>query len=318
MFPLIARNDKEDGRVVRVMKAFLVPILLFVFFAAGCAHGPEPAPSAASPAAPSQDRQVMVVSDPVQAPPPSPAMPVKSETKSAVDDYADIDVPDKASEEARPEIADPLEPFNRAMFQFNDKLYFWVLKPVAQGYGKVVPEAARVSVNNFFANLSFPVRFVNCLLQANFAGAATELGRFTINTLWGIGGLLDPAASKEINLLKQDEDFGQTLGFYGWGQGFYLNWPVFGPSSPRDTVGLIGDGFLKPSNYLSPWYASTGAWAYDKVNDNSLRIGDYESLKEAAIDPYVAIRDAYVQYRLKQVNRKGGSVPAEDSGSSKK
>lgn len=83
-------------------------------------------------------------------------------------------------------------------------------------------------------------------------------------------------------------------------------------------MGLVGDRFLTPYNYLSPWYASWGAWGYEKVNDTSLRIGDYESLKEAAIDPYVAIRDAYVQYRLKQVKRKGGSVPAEDSGSPKK
>ncbi len=300
------------------MKTYSFPVLLFVFFAAGCAHGPDPAPSPASPAASSQARQTIVVSDPVQVPAPSPEMQVKSETKSVVDDYADIDVSEKASEEARPEIADPLEPFNRAMYHFNDKLYFWVLKPVAQGYGKVVPEAARISVGNFFSNLAFPIRFVNCLLQANFEGAATELGRFTVNTLWGIGGIMDPAASKDINLLKQDEDFGQTLGAYGLGQGFFINWPVFGPSSPRDTVGLVGDGFLTPSNYLSPWYASTGAWGYEKVNDTSLKIGDYESLKEAAIDPYVAIRDAYVQYRLKQVNRKGGSAPAEDSGLPKK
>ena len=301
--------------MVRVMKAFSFPVLLFVLVAAGCAHGPEPAPAAPSPAA---APQALVAADSVPIPPPPPGIPVKSETRGAADEYGDIDVSEKAGEEARPEIADPLEPFNRAMYHFNDKLYFWVLKPVAQGYGKVVPEPARIGVSNFFANLAFPIRFVNCLLQANFAGAATELGRFTVNTLWGIGGIMDPAVSKEINLSKQDEDFGQTLGAYGVGQGFFINWPVFGPSSPRDTVGLVGDRFLTPYNYLSPWYASWGAWGYEKVNDTSLRIGDYESLKEAAIDPYVAIRDAYVQYRLKQVKRKGGSVPAEDSGSPKK
>ena len=144
----------------------------------------------------------------------------------------------------------PLEPFNRAMYHFNDKLYFWLLKPVAQGYGKVVPEAARVGVSNFFANLAFPIRFVNCLLQANFEGAAAELGRFTVNTLWGVGGFLDPASSKDINLSKQDEDFGQTLGAYGLGQGFFINWPIFGPSSPRDTVGA-GWGWIPYSLHLS-------------------------------------------------------------------
>jgi len=296
------------------MKAFSFSVLLFVFFAVGCAHSPEPAASLAPPVAPSQARQVMAVSDSVQTP---PEMPVKAETKN-VDDYGDIEVLEKVSEEAKGEIADPLEPFNRAMYHFNDKLYFWVLKPVAQGYGKVVPEAARVSVSNFFANLAFPIRFVNCLLQANFGGAAAELGRFTVNTLWGIGGFLDPASSKDINLSKQDEDFGQTLGTYGLGQGFFINWPLFGPSSPRDTVGLVGDAFLTPSSYLSPWYAGAGTRGYDMVNGTSLKIGDYESLKEAAIDPYVAIRDAYVQYRLKKVNRKGGNTPAEDSGLPKK
>jgi phospholipid-binding lipoprotein MlaA len=299
------------------MKAFSFPVLLFVFFAAGCAHSPDPAASLAPPVSPPQAQQVLVTADPVQIPLIPPEMPVKSETRN-VDDYGDVEVPEKAGEEAKAEIADPLEPFNRAMYHFNDKLYFWVLKPVAQGYGKVVPEAARVSVNNFFANLAFPIRFVNCLLQANFGGAAEELGRFTINTIWGVGGFLDPAASKDINLSKQDEDFGQTLGSYGIGQGFYINWPLFGPSSPRDTVGLVGDAFLTPSTYLSPWYAGAGTRVYDTVNDTSLKIGDYESLKGAAIDPYVAIRDAYVQSRLKKVNRKGGNTPAEDSGLLKK
>jgi len=299
------------------MKAFSFSVLLFVLFAAGCAHSPDPAASLAPPIAPPQVQQVLVVSDSVQIPPPPPEMQVKSETKN-VDDYGDIEVLEKVSEEAKDEIADPLEPFNRAMYHFNDKLYFWVLKPVAQGYRKVVPEAARVCVSNFFANLAFPIRFVNCLLQANFEGAASELGRFTVNTLWGIGGILDPASSKDINLSKRDEDFGQTLGVYGLGQGFFIYWPLFGPSSPRDTVGLIGDTFLNPYSYLSPWYASTGTWVYEKMNDTSLKIGDYESLKGAAIDPYVAIRDAYVQYRLKKINRKGGNTPTEDSGLPKK
>jgi phospholipid-binding lipoprotein MlaA len=299
------------------MKAFSFPVLLFVFFVAGCAHSPDPVASLGPPVAPPQARQVMVVSDSVQIPPLPAEMPVTSETKN-VDDYGDIEVLDKVGEEAKSEIADPLEPFNRAMYHFNDKLYFWVLKPVAQGYGKVVPEAARVGVGNFFANLAFPIRFVNCLLQANFKGAAAELGRFTVNTLWGVGGFLDPASSEDINLSKQDEDFGQTLGTYGLGQGFFIIWPLFGPSSPRDTVGLVGDAFLTPSTYFSPWYAGAGTRVYDKVNDTSLKIGDYESLKEAAIDPYVAIRDAYVQYRLKKVNRKAGDTPAEDSGLPKK
>jgi len=293
------------------MKTFSFPVLLLAFFVTGFAFDPDLVFSAvSSPHAPVP--QVVLIADSGQIPPPS-AEAVESNADPA-DDYGDIDVPEKAAEEAKPEIADPLEPFNRAMYHFNDKLYFWVLKPVAQGYGKVVPEVARISVSNFFSNLAFPIHFVNCLLQANFDSAATELGRFMINTLWGIGGLLDLASRKDVNLPKQNEDFGQTLGVYGLGQGFFIIWPVFGPSSLRDTVGLAGDAFLIPYNYLNPWYAGAGIKAYDRVNDTSLRIGDYESLKEAAIDPYVAIRDVYVQYRLKKVKQKGGNVSSEHLG----
>ena len=207
-------------------------------------------------------------------------------------------------------ISDPIEPFNRGMYHFNDKLYFWVLKPVAQGYNMIIPEVARVSVQNFFSNLAFPIRFVNCLLQADFKCTATELGRFTINTIWGIGGILDPASRKELNLQKQDVDFGQTLGVYGVGHGFYIMWPILGPSSPRDSVEIIGEYFLYPVSYIGPWYLWLAVRSYQEVNDTSLRIGDYESLKEAAIDPYIAIRDAYVQYRQKKVKERGSRTKA--------
>jgi phospholipid-binding lipoprotein MlaA len=247
----------------------------------------------------------MAASPPVEQPvraapaPPSKAEKGKMDGQDELGDFKeDAQESDKAK---RVEIADPLEPFNRAMYEFNDKMYFWVLKPVARGYSTVVPEKARVGVDNFLSNMKFPIRFINSLLQADFGAAATEVGRFMVNTIWGIGGLLDPASGNQINLAKQDRDFGQTLGVYGVGQGFYINWPILGPSSPRDTVGLAGDYFLQPSAYLDPWTIWLGIKAYEKVNSTSLVIGDYESLKEAAIDPYVAIRDAYVQYRLKKV-----------------
>ncbi len=231
--------------------------------------------------------------------PPSPDTSDKQKTKSlaAGEDlsYLEENEPQKA------EIADPLEPFNRAAYHFNDKLYFWLLKPAAKGYGWVVPENARVSVKNFFSNIAFPVRFVNCLLQADIGGATTELGRFLVNTIWGIAGFLDPASSKDLQLRKQEADFGQTLGVYGLGQGFFINWPLLGPSSARDTVGILGDTFLQPLSYVNPGDAALGARAYDRVNSVSLSLGDYETLKEAAIDPYVALRDAYVQYRQKKV-----------------
>ena len=212
-------------------------------------------------------------------------------------------------------IADPIEPFNRAMFYFNDKLYFWVLKPVAQGYDKVVPEAPRVGVNRFFSNLKFPIRFVSRLLRADFSGATTELGRFAVNTVWGVGGLLDPASSKQLNIPKKEADLGQTLGVYGLGQGFYIVWPILGPYSARDSIEIVGDYFLYPVSYITPWYDRLAVSVFEKVNYTSLRIGDYESLKEAAIDPYVALRDAYAQYRQKMVEAaRGKQTPPKPRG----
>jgi phospholipid-binding lipoprotein MlaA len=340
------------------MKSLSIPLLLVVFLTLGCAHGshpissPEPIPASAQPGL------ITVGSNAAEVLPKSPEVLVAAGSESpgseikydapgtavkeemattsdqqtpsvipepsaasnnTIDKDGNLDFKEEGGEEEKEGIADPLEPFNRAMYHFNDKLYFWVLKPLAQGYQKVVPEVARVGVSNFFTNLASPIRFVNCLLQGNFRGAASELGRFAVNTLWGIGGLLDLASSEELKLSKQDGDFGQTLGVYGLGQGFYIHWPILGPSSPRDTIGKVGDFFLYPLTYLTAsWETFAGIWIYDKVNATSLSIGDYESLQEAAIDPYVAVRDAYVQYRLKKVNRKGGNTPSENSGLPKK
>jgi phospholipid-binding lipoprotein MlaA len=246
---------------------------------------------------------------------PETAAPAEKSAQpdSVTGDYdASADYVEEGGDQEKGRIADPLEPFNRAVYHFNDKLYFWVLKPVAQGYKAIVPEFARIGVNNFFTNIAFPIRFVNCLLQANFNGAGRELGRFMLNTTAGIGGLFDPASHPDVNIAKQDEDFGQTLGVYGLGQGVYINWPILGPSSPRDTLGLVGDYFLHPFFYYDgPWLISWELRGYEKVNDTSLRIGDYEALKGAAIDPYVAIRDAYVQYRWKKVKMRR-AAPIEE------
>jgi phospholipid-binding lipoprotein MlaA len=300
-----------------VMKHGLIPFIFGIFLALGCPQGSLLA-SELSGATPLQNRPVTTIAAAEPIPSSPPETTAKSGTEN-LDDYQDLDDLDQGPAEEKADIADPLEPFNRAMYHFNDKMYFWVLKPVAQGYGKVVPEVARVSVNNFYTNLLSPVRFVNCLLQANLKDAATELGRFLINTIWGVGGLLDPAAGKEIDLAKKDKDFGQTLGIYGVGQGFYINWPILGPSSPRDTIGTVGDLFFSPTFYFGDWTIWAGTKLHDKVNDTSLKIGDYESLKGAAIDPYVAIRDAYVQYRLKMIKQKGtASGPSQDVKSKEK
>jgi phospholipid-binding lipoprotein MlaA len=174
-----------------------------------------------------------------------------------------------------------------------------VLKPVATGYKTVVPEEARVCVRNFFNNLAFPVRFVNNVFQGKFFGAFEETCGFLVNSTVGLGGLADVA--KAIDLKRHDEDLGQTLAVYGSGPAFYINWPFFGPSTLRDTIGGVGDAFLDPLSYIGEYWYSPGARAFNVVNETSLRIGDYESLKKAALDPYVALRDAYYQNRLSKI-----------------
>lgn len=210
-------------------------------------------------------------------------------------------VPEETIEETpAAAIADPLEPVNRAVFTFNDKAYFWVMKPIARGYGAIVPQGARVSVRNFFSNLATPVRFANNLLQGKLKGAGTELVRFVVNSTIGIGGLFDPARTR-FDIRKRDEDLGQTLGRYGLGQGLYIVWPILGPSSARDTVGLVGDYFADPLSYIGDPAVEAGVRAGKTENEISLSIGDYEDLKKSTLDPYVAVRDAYIQNRARKV-----------------
>jgi len=198
--------------------------------------------------------------------------------------------------------SDPLEPINRVFYHFNDKVYFWVLKPVSQGYAYVIPEEVRICVRSFVKNLLAPVRIVNNLLQGKVVNGGVEASRFVVNSTIGIIGLADPAKD-ELGLFPKDEDLGQTLGVYGLGEGIYICWPFFGPSNVRDSLGMAGDFFLSPVSYLtwSDQGAGVAVQAGREVNDTSLTLGDYEDFKEAAIDPYVALRDAYRQYRQKKI-----------------
>jgi len=213
------------------------------------------------------------------------------------------DQEEPTEEEEGPQIADPLAPWNKTMYHVNDKFYFWILKPVTQGYSAVVPEGMRVSFSNFYENVTTPIRFVNSLLQLKIKSAGNELIRFVANTLFGVAGFGDFAKEK-MDIKRHDEDLGQTFAHYGIGHGFYIVWPILGPSSLRDSVGFIGDRFLHPFSYIETGDASlevtAGTYAHEQVNDTSFHIGEYEDLKKAAIDPYISIRDAYVQHRQKK------------------
>lgn len=199
-------------------------------------------------------------------------------------------------------VKDPLEPMNRAFFHFNDKLYFWVLKPVSQGYTYFIAEDVRLCVRSFLKNLLAPVRIVNNLLQGKVANSGTESARFVINSTLGVAGLADPAKN-EFGLHPKEEDLGQTMGSYGFEEGIYICWPFWGPSNVRDTIGMAGDFFLSPVSYLSWSEPGVGVLVQvgREVNNTSLTLGDYEDFKESAIDPYIALRDAYRQYRHKKI-----------------
>jgi phospholipid-binding lipoprotein MlaA len=234
--------------------------------------------------------------------PVEPLFSAKQEDEAT--QITDENTPSKSSEIEEPVegIADPLEPVNRAFFHFNDKLYFWVLKPIATGYKAVIPEDGRVGVQNFFSNLTTPARLVNCLLQARLKGAGNEALRFLLNTTLGMAGFLD-LAKTELKIRKQEADFGQTLGVWGMGPAFYINWPILGPSTLRETVGYVGDFFLDPRTYLPNRPIFYVVRPVELVNETSLTLGEYENLKKAALDPYIALREAYHQYRQNKIKK---------------
>jgi len=235
-----------------------------------------------------------------------PVMVAQADTQTATDadqgydeEWLMEDLGEEGEDSAQ--IADPLEPLNRVIFEINDKLYFIVLRPVATGYSFIVPEPTREAIGNFFTNLGYPIRLVSSLLQGKGEKAWLETQKFLVNTTGGLLGFINLAEISDDKFQISGEDLGQTFGYWGAGHGFYLVLPVFGPSSLRDGLGRVGDYFIDPLNYLEPEEYRWGLTAVDVINSESLRLGDYEDIREAAIDPYTAFKDLYVQYRKAQV-----------------
>jgi phospholipid-binding lipoprotein MlaA len=199
---------------------------------------------------------------------------------------------------------DPLEPMNRVFFEINDKLYFWVVKPVRIGYSAVLPEGVRQCFQNFFENVSSPVSLINNLLQGQFEDAGVVFSRFLINSTLGVYGFGDPA-SVSFGLTPRPTDFGETLGVYGIGEGVYLYWPFIGPSNIRDTVGMAGDVAMHPVSYMELTWEEAGTYyVVTKINAQSLQPAVYEDFKKLSLDPYVAIRQAYFEFRQGKIEKK--------------
>ncbi len=189
---------------------------------------------------------------------------------------------------------DPWESFNRGMYRFNDALDRAVAKPVAKAYVKYVPETIRIGVSNFFSNLETPTVLINDALQGKFLAAASDLGRFALNTTLGLGGILDPATS--AGLAHNDEDFGQTLGKWGVHPGPFLELPLFGPSDVRDAPARVVDTYTNPRQYIKNNYIKYGLYLPDLTDRRAQLLSLDDTLKNA-YDPYAFVRDAYLQRR---------------------
>jgi len=189
---------------------------------------------------------------------------------------------------------DPWERVNRTTFKVNTALDHAIARPVARGYKKVVPEPVRNSVSNFMDNLFYPVTMANDLLQLKFKGFGQDTGRFLLNTTVGVGGLFDPAS--QVGLQKNNEDLGQTLGYWGVKSGPYLMIPILGPSDVRDGIGRVGDGFLSPLSYVDNNWIRYGIYGAGVV-DIRYRLLPQDHLLDESYDPYSFLRNAYLQRR---------------------
>lgn len=202
---------------------------------------------------------------------------------------------------------DPLEPMNRAFYSFNDGVDKAVLKPVAEGYRAVLPSFARTGVSNFFANINDVLIALNNLLQGKIVNALSDVGRVVVNTTIGVLGLMDPAT--EFGLEKHNEDFGQTLGHWGVGDGAYLVIPLLGPSNVRDAVGRVVDFKTDPLTYVNHMRTRNVLWGTRIISQRADLLDTSKILDAAALDPYEFLRDAYLQRRRNLVY--DGSPPPD-------
>ncbi len=206
---------------------------------------------------------------------------------------------------------DPFEQTNRDIFAFNQVLDENVALPVAKFYVDTVPEPAREGVHNVLTNLNAPVVFANDVLQGDFERAGQTLGRFGINSTIGLGGLVDVAAKGGIP--GHDNDFGITLGRWGFEEGPFLMLPLLGPAPPRDLIGKVVDIFLDPMTYVSyrsKLYYDMGIGLIGIIDLRAQNIGTLESIERTSVDYYATTRNLYLQYRKAAVNR--GKPNVED------
>jgi phospholipid-binding lipoprotein MlaA len=204
----------------------------------------------------------------------------------------------------KPDPADRFERVNRSVYSFNRAIDHAVLRPVARTYVKITPGPVRRSISNFLTNLDYPVTIVNDILQGKIHDGLSDVGRFGVNTVVGIGGLFDPAS--HWGLEKHDEDFGLTLAKWGVRSGPYLMLPILGPSTVRDAPGRLVDRFVSPTTYINNTGVQVGYFVIKGVNARAGLL-DTDPVIDSAYDPYAFLRNAWLQRREFQVH--GGNAP---------
>jgi len=231
----------------------------------------------------------------------SPATSADEAGQSSIADTA-VDVPDDY---------DPWQRFNEKMFFFNhDILDRYLLKPVATGWSKVLPDCGKRGLDRAFDNLGMPKRLVNNLLQGRFRGAGREVARFGVNTTVGVVGFLDVARA-QLHIEKSDADTGQTLGIYGFGPGPYLVLPTLAPLTVRDGIGYGVDGLMDPFGYVTPFFAITAASIVKQVNERSLHLQVFQDVEASVLDLYSAVRNGYLQRRRHAIEEADAARQAE-------
>lgn len=282
------REPLKKGDMVR----FRIVLLLLVALT--------PIPGTVPRAGAQSDRPVEAVTE--TGPAAEAAAPAEKPDARAVVDTPPEDTSLTALDAAQEELAeyDPWVPFNETTFAFNHGLDQRIIKPVAKVYDKVVPDILQRGVKNIFENLGSFRRIVNTALQGRFNDSGQELGRFVINTFFGLGGLIDAAPSFGVTE-KFQADTGQTFGVWGAGPGPYFVVPFFPPLTVRDAFGTVFDMALDPLTWVAPFEALLGVTGERTVNERSMNLELYESVEEGVFDLYSAVRNAYLQRRYTAV-----------------
>jgi len=277
-------------------------------------QAPPPAPVQTPPA----DPAAAPAAAPPRAAAPPDSGPAAPEFADPLTDPATLTVTPPAVT-ARHYHGDPLEGLNRSMFGLHQALDKAVYRPAAMGYKHVVPRPARTGLRHFFSNLTEPVVFVNYLLQLKLGKAAETFARFTINSVFGVAGLVDFARQPGINLPHRDNNFGNTLAYYGVGPGPYLFLPLVGPTTLRDILGGPVDGAVLPVAVGKPfngWEYQIGSGVIPGLDLRAESDVELRTLFAGAVDPYATLRSVWMQNRAAEIaglhHRKAASaVPAE-------